>query len=201
VKHLDPSNVEAKHVMSKEYFTLAAMVKELVSRGHQSLLGEAVNDCPAGPSRRRMDLSVPTGAAMLLDVEIDEGQHDGYTTSCERAKLAGHLVDEGAAHFDKEGNFREGALRRKIYFLRFNPDEFVDAEGNKVGALLHYTRLNQNDASLSLKQTALFAPAVRRLAARVSELIVLAQDEEWLEQQPAMQVECMRYDGEAKLKI
>ena len=51
------------------------------------------NDCPEGPSRRRGDHVFPIITTLVGQLEVDEDNHRGYSTSCETAKVAGHICD------------------------------------------------------------------------------------------------------------
>ena len=105
LKQMDPANVAVKVYVHKEHLLLAGTVEVLRDRGWGWLVCGATNiathDCEAGPSRRRMDLRLSMSARFLVDVEGDEHEHADRDTSCEHAKLAGHLVDAGAIGMSK----------------------------------------------------------------------------------------------------
>jgi len=52
-----------------------------------------VNDCAEGPSMRRGDHVFRILMTLIGQIEVDEGNHVGYNTSCETAKVAGHIAD------------------------------------------------------------------------------------------------------------
>jgi hypothetical protein len=49
-----------------------------------------------------MDLRGPVSERLVVDIEHDEFQHKDRETSCEHAKLAGHMMDCGAAGYTKQ---------------------------------------------------------------------------------------------------
>jgi len=51
------------------------------------------NDCAEGPIRRRGDQVFRIIRTLIGQIEVDEDNHLGYTTSCETAKVAGHIAD------------------------------------------------------------------------------------------------------------
>lgn len=64
-----------------------------------------------GCSRRRPDLCLDMGSHLIL-IEVDENQHMDYDSSCENKRLMELSLDVG---------------HRPIVFLRFNPDDYVQA--------------------------------------------------------------------------
>jgi hypothetical protein len=69
-----------------------------------------------GCSRRRPDMLLDMGSHIII-IEIDEYQHKGYDCSCENKRLM---------EISQDLNFRP------IVFIRFNPDEYIDNNGNKI---------------------------------------------------------------------
>ena len=69
-----------------------------------------------GCSRRRPDLLLDLGSHIII-VEIDENAHTDYDCSCENKRLM---------EISHDLNFRP------IVFIRFNPDDYVNKEGNKI---------------------------------------------------------------------
>ena len=55
----------------------------------------------------------------VLIVEIDENQHKGYDTSCDNKRVCALYQDFGYI---------------PIVFVRFNPDDYYDANGKKVAS-------------------------------------------------------------------
>lgn len=106
LKMLDPTNVRVRIAARKEDILLAAIAQSLYEKGYGQLVavtsGIAVHDCPEGPSRRRKDLALNMRSTFLCDFENDENQHFDRPISCERRKLAGHLIDRGAVGMTHE---------------------------------------------------------------------------------------------------
>ncbi len=69
-----------------------------------------------GCSKRRPDLLLDMGSHIII-VEIDENAHTDYDCSCENKRLMEISQDLG---------------HRPIIFIRFNPDDYMDKDGNKI---------------------------------------------------------------------
>ena len=69
-----------------------------------------------GCSRRRPDLLLDLGTHIII-VEVDENKHTNYDCSCEHKRLMELSQDVG---------------HRPIIFIRFNPDDYTDINGNKI---------------------------------------------------------------------
>ena len=69
-----------------------------------------------GCSKRRPDLFLDVGSHIII-IEVDENKHNQYDCSCENKRLMEISHDVG---------------HRSIVFIRFNPDNYVDTEGNKI---------------------------------------------------------------------
>lgn len=69
-----------------------------------------------GCSRKRPDLLLDLGSHLII-VEIDENSHSNYDCSCENKRLMELSKDVGF---------------RNIVFIRFNPDDYIDNDGNKI---------------------------------------------------------------------
>lgn len=72
-----------------------------------------IND---GCSKRRPDLLLDMGKHVII-IEIDENQHMNYDCSCENKRLMEISQDVG---------------HRPIVFIRFNPDDYIDSNGQKI---------------------------------------------------------------------
>lgn len=111
---LDPTNLAVHIKFHKEHLFLAAIAEELCKRLWGWLVCGATNiathDCVAGPSNRRMDLMLAMARRFLVDLEGDEFEHVDRTTSCEHAKLAGHLIDAGLAGLTRSESRRDDVL-------------------------------------------------------------------------------------------
>ena len=73
---------------------------------------------PDGCSRKRPDMCVDLGSHVLF-VEVDETQHDGLGYSCDTKRMMELMVDIGL---------------RPVVFIRFNPDAYLAASGDKVSS-------------------------------------------------------------------
>ena len=71
-----------------------------------------------GCSRRRPDLLLDLGTQIII-IEIDENKHSNYDCSCENKRLMEISQDVG---------------HRPIIFIRFNPDSYIDSNGNKISS-------------------------------------------------------------------
>lgn len=105
LKRLDPTNIGVKVQIDKEELVMDGIANECYSRGRADLVSledGMVHDCATGASRRRADLRLlPNCGRLVTLLENDEGQHKDRSTSCEHAKLAGHLVDAGLPGYTK----------------------------------------------------------------------------------------------------
>lgn len=79
---------------------------------------EFEDERPCVSSGRKPDVLIDMGEWTIV-VEVDEGQHkqDTYKSSCENKRIMQIFDDLG---------------RRPTVFIRFNPDKYEDAAGNKV---------------------------------------------------------------------
>jgi hypothetical protein len=79
---------------------------------------EFEDERPCASSGRKPDVLIDMGEWVVI-VEVDEGQHkqDSYKSSCENKRTMQIFDDLG---------------RRPTVFIRFNPDNYVDAAGNRV---------------------------------------------------------------------
>ena len=85
-----------------------------------------------GCSKRRPDLLLDLGYHIII-IEIDEYQHSGYDTSCENKRLM---------------ELSQDVHHRPIVFIRFNPDKYVDSEGNTIKSCW---RLNKSGVMTVMK--------------------------------------------------
>jgi hypothetical protein len=67
----------------------------------------------------RLDAEIESKAhiAWKMTIEIDENQHQGYECSCENKRIM--EISRDLNH-------------RPIVFIRFNPDEYIDKDDNKI---------------------------------------------------------------------
>ena len=78
-----------------------------------------------GCSSRRPDMLLDLGYQVII-VEVDETQHKDYDCSCENKRIM---------ELSKDVN------HRPIVFIRFNPDEYNDADNNHVKSCWHINKL------------------------------------------------------------
>ena len=71
-----------------------------------------------GCSKRRPDLLLDLGTQLII-VEVDENKHSQYDCTCEHKRLMEISQDVG---------------HRPIIFIRFNPDSYIDDNGNKISS-------------------------------------------------------------------
>ena len=71
-----------------------------------------------GCSKRRPDLLLDLGYHILV-IEVDENKHSGYDCSCENKRLMEISQDLG---------------HRNMVMIRFNPDRYIDEQGNKISS-------------------------------------------------------------------
>lgn len=69
-----------------------------------------------GCSKRRPDILIDLGYQVII-IEIDENQHHNYDCSCENKRIMELSQDVG---------------HRPIIFIRFNPDDYLDKNNNKI---------------------------------------------------------------------
>jgi hypothetical protein len=75
-------------------------------------------------SLRRPDMYCHLGSHVLI-VEIDENQHKEYDTTCDNKRLCDLYQDFG---------------HTPIVFVRFNPDDYKDSDGQKVSSCFGYDK-------------------------------------------------------------
>lgn len=71
-----------------------------------------------GRSKRRPDLLLDMGTHIII-IEVDENRHADYDCSCENKRLM---------------ELSQDLQHRPIVFIRFNPDGYVDQDGNKIAS-------------------------------------------------------------------
>jgi hypothetical protein len=69
-----------------------------------------------GCSKKRPDLMCDLGYQVII-VEVDENQHADYDCSCENKRIMQLSQDMG---------------HRPIIFIRFNPDTYINSNGDKI---------------------------------------------------------------------
>ncbi len=69
-----------------------------------------------GCSKRRPDLLLDMGDYIII-IEVDENKHTDYDCSCENKRLM---------------ELSQDLQHRPIVFIRFNPDSYINQDGNKI---------------------------------------------------------------------
>jgi hypothetical protein len=111
--HLFPHKPQTRNYKTKER-AVVAYITELYSQYFWS----ADKTIPDGCSGKRPDLILDLGTHVII-VEIDENKHSGYNCSCENKRLM-----ELSKDLD----------HRNMIMIRFNPDSYVDNNGNKISS-------------------------------------------------------------------
>ena len=102
--------------VSRNYKTKENTVVDIIKEKFPNLTWIADKKIKDGCSNKRPDLLVDMGTHILI-LEIDENKHSSYDCSCENKRLM--LLSQDVGH-------------RPIVFIRFNPDGYIDQEGNTV---------------------------------------------------------------------
>ena len=71
-----------------------------------------------GCSNRRPDLLLDMGDYIII-IEVDENKHTDYDCSCENKRLM---------------ELSQDLQHRPIVFIRFNPDSYINQDGNKISS-------------------------------------------------------------------
>ena len=100
----------------RNYKTKENTVVDIIKEKIQNLTWIADKKIKDGCSNKRPDLLVDIGTHIII-LEIDENKHSTYDCSCENKRLM--LLSQDVGH-------------RPIVFIRFNPDGYIDQEGNTV---------------------------------------------------------------------
>jgi len=123
--------------MTRNYKTKENAVVEYIKRSFDKswICDKRIID---GCSKRRPDLLLDMGTHVII-IEIDENQHNEYDCSCENKRLMEISQDIG---------------HRPIVFIRFNPDDYIDVNGEKIKScwspnnktnILHVSKSKENE--------------------------------------------------------
>ena len=104
--------------VSRNYKTKERSVVEFVTTKFPDFTWVADKHVSGGCSKRRPDLLLDLGDQIII-VEVDENQHIDYDCSCENKRIMELSQDVG---------------HRPIVFIRFNPDNYIDENGNKISS-------------------------------------------------------------------
>ena len=109
--HLFPDEPIVKNYMTKE-----KAVGEFILNNFPDYTWLVNQVIPDGCSKKKPDLLLDLGSHLIC-IEIDENQHILYDSICEENRMNSISED---VHF------------RNIIFIRFNPDDYIDKDDNKI---------------------------------------------------------------------
>ena len=104
--------------VSRNYKTKERCVVEYITSHFPDFSWVADKTMTDGCSRRRPDLTLDLGYQVII-LEIDENQHVDYDCSCENKRVM--QLSQDVSH-------------RPLIMIRFNPDEYTDANGENVSS-------------------------------------------------------------------
>ena len=110
--------------VAKNYKTKEFAVVEFVQLLFPNFTWFADKQIKDGCSSKRPDLLLDLGYQIII-VEVDENQHSKYDCSCENKRLMELSQDLG---------------HRPIIFIRFNPDDYVDVNNERVRSCWSITK-------------------------------------------------------------
>ena len=106
-----PDKPITRNYKTKEFSVVDYITKEFTE--YVWITDKIIQD---GCSKKRPDLLLDLGYQVII-VEIDENQHKTYECSCDNKRIMELSQDVG---------------HRPIVFIRFNPDDYISKEGQKV---------------------------------------------------------------------
>lgn len=109
--HLFPDQPVCRNYKTKETATAQFVTANFPN--FTWILDKKVED---GCSRRRPDLICDLGYQVII-VEVDENMHENYDCSCENKRIMQLSQDVG---------------HRPLIFIRFNPDDYINADNEKI---------------------------------------------------------------------
>jgi hypothetical protein len=110
--------------VSKNYKTKEFAVIEFIKNEFANYDWQTDKQVKEGCSKRRPDLLLDLGYQVIV-IEIDENQHIDYDCSCENKRLMELSQDLG---------------HRPIVFIRFNPDEYINKDSEKIVSCWGYNK-------------------------------------------------------------
>lgn len=111
--HIFPDKPVVRNYKTKEKAVIDYIMEKFPTNKYSWIYDKKIKD---GCSRKRPDLMLDLGYQIII-VEVDENQHDAYDCSCENKRLM--ILSQDVGH-------------RPIIFIRFNPDDYLDKEKNKI---------------------------------------------------------------------
>jgi hypothetical protein len=109
-------NMFPDRAITRNYKTKESCVVKYVKDTYEEYDWIADKKIEGGCSKRRPDLMLDLGYQVVI-IEVDENQHTDYDCSCENKRLMEISQDLG---------------HRPIVFIRFNPDDYKNKEGEKI---------------------------------------------------------------------
>jgi hypothetical protein len=109
---------------TQNYKTKERSVVEYILENFPSFTWTTDKKVQDGCSKRRPDLLLDLGYQIII-IEVDENQHIDYDCSCENKRLMELSQDVG---------------HRPIIFIRFNPDKYIDENGDDIASCWKITK-------------------------------------------------------------
>ena len=110
--------------ISKNYKTKEFSVVEYITNEFPDCTWIKDKTVQDGCSKKRPDLLLDLGYQIII-VEIDENQHKKYGDSCDNKRLM--ILSQDLGH-------------RPIIFIRFNPDDYINQQGDKINSCWSITK-------------------------------------------------------------
>jgi len=102
--------------VTRNYKTKETAASQFITTNFPNFTWNLDKKVEDGCSKRRPDLMCDLGYQVII-VEIDENQHTDYDCSCENKRIMQLSQDVG---------------HRPIVFIRFNPDDYINANNEKI---------------------------------------------------------------------
>ena len=109
--HLFPDQPVCRNYKTKESATA-----QFITNNFPNFTWNLDKKVEDGCSKKRPDLMCDLGYQVII-VEVDENQHADYDCSCENKRIMQLSQDMG---------------HRPIIFIRFNPDTYINSNGDKI---------------------------------------------------------------------
>ena len=102
--------------VSRNYKTKEKEVVDKIKEKFPDFTWVSDKKVEGGCSKRRPDLLLDMGDYIII-IEVDENKHTDYDCSCENKRLM---------------ELSQDLQHRPIVFIRFNPDSYINQDGNKI---------------------------------------------------------------------
>lgn len=109
-------NIYPDSLIVKNYKTKERLVVDFVRQKFPNYNWKFDVIIKGASSRRRPDIFLDLGKYIII-IEIDENQHKKYDCICENKRLM---------------ELSKDVLHKSIIFIRFNPDQYIDKNNNKI---------------------------------------------------------------------